>query len=153
MDVSRVKFWKVDVIPFFWYDNDKDLKGCFLVTRIMCKWLSLRDSHASTSEWKRLILINLFWSKWIKTQWLIWSCWWKREEKIWVVWKTQYSFSLNDFQQSYTEQKYRQHTLVRISMAFCTKYYTLHLKDTCYVWGKKQQNCSKKCLSDFEKMV
>ncbi len=39
--VRRVKFWKVGVIPRMgeathahpWYDNDKDLKVCFLVTR------------------------------------------------------------------------------------------------------------------------
>ncbi len=36
-DVSRVKFWKVSLIPkecFFWNDSDKDRKVCFLVTHI-----------------------------------------------------------------------------------------------------------------------
>ncbi len=44
-DVSRVKFWKVSVIlvpkvsyhacpSFFWYDNDRDLKVCFLLTSV-----------------------------------------------------------------------------------------------------------------------
>ena len=42
-EVKRLKFYKVGVISkegwarprFFWYDNDKDLKACFLVTRLM----------------------------------------------------------------------------------------------------------------------
>ena len=47
-DVSRVKFWKFSVIlkegwaqpSFFWYDNDKDLKVCFLVTASACVFWS-----------------------------------------------------------------------------------------------------------------
>ncbi len=40
---------KVGVIPFFWYDNDKDLKVCFLVTCVT--WVEvtlLRPSDIST---------------------------------------------------------------------------------------------------------
>ncbi len=54
-DVSRVKFWKVGVIPsFFWYGNDKDLKVCFLVTCVITgkrPWTDMNSTVFVSGIW------------------------------------------------------------------------------------------------------
>ncbi len=37
---------------FFWYDNDKDLKVCFFVTCVTCRWKMLKSDHSVISSEK-----------------------------------------------------------------------------------------------------